>query len=247
MAIHVFGDSHAKWCFRNIKECVLHLQGPVTMHRIGRDGIDFLDLRSFDVEEKDTAVFVFGEIDVRSHIGRQRDEKGRTLAEILDTLAENYIETILRNRENYNHLQCIVFAVIPPTHNKREENPEFPFYGSIEDRIQITKELNKRLIRNCLNHNISVLNVYDLYCTEKGDLKEIYVDVVVHIRTKYNRPIRKELYKILKNPSADSHKISAGEKRFHLFYLWLITLRPRLKKFLKNISFFSFCGHIHFP
>jgi hypothetical protein len=235
MAIHVFGDSHAKWCFRNIKECVIHLLGPITMHRVGRDGIDFLDLRNHDVLEKDVAVFVFGEIDVRSHIGRQRDEKGRTLDEILDALAKNYIGTVLRNRENYNQLQCIVFAVIPPTHNKEEENPEFPFFGSIEDRVQITRELNKRLIQGCLNHGISVLNVYDLYCTEKGDLKEIYVDVVVHIRTKYNRPIKKQLNKILKNPAGESHEFSAGEKQFHLFYLWLITLRPRLKKFLKNI------------
>lgn len=237
MAIHVFGDSHAKWCFRNIKGCVIHLLGPITMHRVGRDGIDFLDLRKFDVGEKDTAIFVFGEIDVRSHIGRQRDVKGRTLDEILDALVNNYIETVLRNRENYNQLQCIVFAVIPPTHNKEKENPDFPFFGSIEDRVQITRELNKRLIQGCLNHGISVLNVYDLYCTKKGDLREIYVDVVVHIRTKYNRPIRKLLNKILENPTGESHEISAGEKRFHLFYLWLITLRPRLKKFLKNIFF----------
>jgi hypothetical protein len=235
MAIHVFGDSHAKWCFRNIEGCVIHPLGPITMHRVGRDGLDFLDLRNFGVEEKDTAVFVFGEIDVRSHTGRQRDEKGRALDEILDTLSKNYIETVLRNRENYNQLQCIVFAVVPPTHNKEKENPEFPFFGSIEDRVKITRELNKRLIQGCLNHSISVLNVYDLYCTEKGDLREIYVDVVVHIRTKYNRPIRKQLNKILNNPAVESHKISAREKRFHLFYLWLITLRPRLKRFLKNI------------
>jgi hypothetical protein len=72
--IHVFGDSHVSE-FSNIPGCLLHYVGPITMHRIGRDGLNFLDMTSYGVQENEVAIFVFGEIDCRCHIGKQRDKQ----------------------------------------------------------------------------------------------------------------------------------------------------------------------------
>src|SRR5579872_2784969 len=88
--IYVYGNSHAA-SFAEIPGCIIKWTGPTTMHRIGRDGLSFLDLRMKEIEEGATIVFVYGEIDVRCHIGKQRDLFGRKQDEIIDSLARNYL------------------------------------------------------------------------------------------------------------------------------------------------------------
>lgn len=194
--VHVFGDSHSKKGFSTIKGCKVHRLGPITMHRIGRDSLSFLDVAKFDVKENDTAVFVFGEIDVRCHIGKQRDLKGRDLDDIIDTLVKRYLATILENRNAYASLHCVVFAVIPPTNGAY--NPKFPIHGTLEDRISITKKLNAKLAEECAKNDVALINVYDDFATPRGDLLPHLSDGTVHIEPKYNGPIRTQLSNLLK-------------------------------------------------
>lgn len=140
--IHVVGDSHAVFCFTGKKsgnindfsykdhtvQFSINWLGPITMHRIGRDGLSFLNITQFNVIENDIMIFVFGEIDVRCHIGKQRDFGGRNMDEILQCLVKNYCETIIKNRSLYQTVHCVVVNVVPPSDNGF--NPEFPHYGT---------------------------------------------------------------------------------------------------------------------
>lgn len=187
-SIHVIGDSHS-WEFRGIPGCMEHYLGPVTMHRMGRDR---LDAAHFSVNPGDAVVLAFGEIDVRCHIGRQRDHNERSLDEIIYTLATNYLEQIASAFPNIN---LIVYSVTPPS--DIVNNREYPIYGSLEDRVNITQLLNQALKLLAPRYGIDFLDVYDDYADEQGVLCVDLSDHNVHIHPAHNGAIRNKLFEIL--------------------------------------------------
>lgn len=195
LPIFVFGDSHSK-AFEGIFGCRVNHIGPITMHRIGRDGLQILDIRNHGVTNGAMAIFIFGEIDVRCHIGKQRDEKERDLDEIIDTLAQNYIRTILENYSLYESLHIVVCSVTPPS--DFAFNPDYPRYGLIEERTLISQKLNKALATLCNAYNIEFLDVYDHYAAPDGSLRFEISDRNVHIRADCNQEIREKLWEIAK-------------------------------------------------
>ena len=58
--------------------------GHVTMHRIGRDSLSYFNIKDYSVQENVYVVFVFGEIDVRCHIGRIADQKFLKLDDVIN-------------------------------------------------------------------------------------------------------------------------------------------------------------------
>jgi hypothetical protein len=206
--VYVVGDSHAAFCFGATRDLLseermiynygslrlpfaIYWLGPITMHRVGREGLSFLDIRRFGVKEGDVIIFVFGEIDVRCHIGKQRDCEERSLDEIINSLAENYIATIIANKKFYARVIAVVFNVIPPFPGTY--NAEYPFYGTLEDRVSITYKLNATLAKLCKLHNILFLNIYDEYCNSAGDLNQALSDGGLHIGKPHNRLIKDKL------------------------------------------------------
>jgi hypothetical protein len=216
--VYIFGDSHASFCFResavlqkkesfelpvtiNEKSLkipfIIHWLGPITMHRVGRDGLQFLNVKNFNVQEDDIVVFVFGEIDVRCHIGKQRDLKKRKLTEIIDELAAKYICTIKENQKQFEELACIVCCIIPPIDGLGRNNPEYPFYGELSDRIDIARRLNQKLQILCTKKNLLFLDFYDLYADFQGALNVLFADPIIHIDSIYNRGIKKKLIELV--------------------------------------------------
>lgn len=193
-SIHIFGDSHAAE-FSEIPNCTVHWLGPITMHRVGRDSVTFLHLPSHGIQEGQIVIFTFGEIDARCHIGRQRDLFNRNLEEIIDTLVKSYIDTILINRSLYQKLTCIVFSVTPPTNYNF--NPQYPYYGTIEDRVIITQMLNNKLLEICKYFNIPFLDVYKDYANSDGTLNISFSDGTVHIHSAHHQFISNKLHQIL--------------------------------------------------
>jgi hypothetical protein len=192
--VHVFGDSHSQE-FKLVPGCKINWLGAITMHRVGRDGLNFINIRNFGVQEGDTVVYVFGEIDARVWIGKQRDEQFRNVYEVINTLATNYIRTILDNQKLYLHLKSVVYSVTPPSN--LGFNPDYPFYGTLQDRVFITKVLNGRLKELCFQSNIYFLDVYDDYATGDGALNFYLSDGSVHLNEKFNIPIVAKLNEIL--------------------------------------------------
>jgi hypothetical protein len=214
--VHVFGDSHSIACFRDGSRGLsfeltgndhifiyndfkipfsIHWIVDKTMHGVGKDGLNTLDIKKYNVLENDIVVFVFGEIDVRCHIGRQRDQKKRCLEEIINTLVNNYVATINENRVFYNNINCVIMSVLPPTN--RGFNHAFPYYGTIEDRVNITKKLNSKLKEACLLNNIKYLDVYYLYADSNGSFNKALGDQSVHVGLNKNYPIKEALAKLI--------------------------------------------------
>jgi hypothetical protein len=189
--IFVVGDSHVTE-FDGIPMMSTHYLGPMTMHRVGRDQLSAVNIKQYGVKDHDCVVFAFGEIDVRCHIGKQRDLENRTLAEIMHTLVYKYLEAILKNKEQFHHLNCIVYGITPPT--DVVNNPEYPRYGPLEERVQLTKQMNGLLESACLQYGIKFLHVYDDFADENGALNKDLSDGNVHIGSHCNDPIKNKLY-----------------------------------------------------
>ena len=204
--IHVIGDSHCRE-FIGIENTVPHHIGPITMHRVGRDGIAALDFRVYQVQENDIVILSFGEIDVRCHIGKQRDLKNRELEEVIDTLLYQYLQTVRQCRSFYENIEVILYTVTPPT--DQIDNPEFPKYGSIEDRIFISKLFNRKLEKMCSSNGLKLLDVYDDYADETGALNVILSDANVHISE--NRALRERLNMLIPNLKRTLKRRSAIE------------------------------------
>lgn len=216
--LHIFGDSHGSFCFReghylqrletfdlpvtiNKKSLnfpfIIHWLGPITMHRVGRDGLEFLNVKSYGVRENDIVVFVFGEIDVRCHIGKQRDLKKRTLDEILDTLVEQYMSAVKANQQTFENITCVITNVIPPIDGANRNDPNYPFYGTLSERVMITRLLNQKLKFACAQKDFLFLDFYDLFTNQDGSLSEKYSDTRVHIDYIYNKLIKKKLFELI--------------------------------------------------
>lgn len=197
--IHVFGDSHTV-AFTGIPNVHIHWLGAITMHRVGRDGLDFLNNTSFGVQQNDYVVFVFGEIDVRWHIGKQRDFKFRSIDEILNTLVTKYIKTIKDYRIQYQNIHLIVYSIVPPTNNY----PHPQIYGTLEDRIEITQKLNAKLLEACKKENLRFLDVYNDYALPDGSLNLTLSDGTLHIGIPFNQALAYRLNQIIYQNLSDT-------------------------------------------
>lgn len=198
--IYVFGDSHASFNHRFVRDTEFTASNQITvlfkiranpsltMHQVGRDGLKALNLFKLGVRPGDVVIFDFGEVDCRTNIGKQRDLYHRELTEIIDTLATKYFATIIANRHLIPDLSCAVMSVLPPS--DRGNNPQVPFHGQLSDRVQITKLLNQRLKELCQQHQLIFIDIYDLYRTPDGSLDHELSDGGVHVNPTFNRPIK---------------------------------------------------------
>jgi len=173
--------------------------GPITMHRVGRDNIDF---SRYGVSRNDVLVTVFGEIDVRVHIKDQISVYKRDKQEVIWTLAKNYIQTILNNRQR---IGCdIVVCGVAPAYGSQQvtsrseifKQTKWPRVGKLEERIQFTKMLNSALKRLCKANNLLFFDHYDVYVDKKGAFFPKFTDSV-HVRLKFNEYLKKQLVKTL--------------------------------------------------
>jgi hypothetical protein len=202
--IHIIGDSHSHsfinlgylehyWATEYKNKLILvpykiHWLGPVTMHRIGRDGLSYFNVKNLDVQENDDVITVFGEIDVRCHIGRIADLKNLDLDFLINKLSHDYIQTIIRNREQFNKINFIVFNVLPPT--KFYSNQYFPYYGTLENRIFITNKLNAKLKELCQKFNFQFIDIYDLYTDNEGKLNLLLGNDDPHLNPYHTNQIK---------------------------------------------------------
>lgn len=191
MDVFVFGDSHAHALFSEVDFCEVHWLGPITMHRVGRDGFDAMNLPGCGLHGGDIAVFVFGEIDVRVHIGRQCDEQGHSFSEEVARLASGYIQAILGLKTQFPNLQPVVSLVIPPT--DKGSDPQYPFYGRLTERVMITDLLNTQLRALCARHNLLVLDVNTPFRAADGSLRPECSDGHVHVRSSFGPVVQQIL------------------------------------------------------
>lgn len=170
-AVFVFGDSHAHAMFRNHPGVHTIYYYGCTMHAIGRDGLDFLRFEHFGAEDGDEVVFLFGEIDARVHIERQRRVRGRAIEEVVATLVDAYVAAIDAKVASYRRLGVTVAATLPPSNDPRlVSDPGLAPEGSIADRIDATRRINAALRPAVERRGYRYLDLHGLYAGPDGSL-----------------------------------------------------------------------------
>lgn len=213
--IHIFGDSHASFCFSNERTAIprdeqslfyynnipilfaIHWLGAKTMYSIGKNGLNAVNLKNFGIENNDVVVFVFGEIDARCHIGKQRDENNRELDEVIETLVINFLNTLNQNKLMFQKLHYVIMSIMPPTDNIY--NVCLPYHGTLEDRVTITQKINKKLYELSNTYEFDFFDIYSLYATLTGELDITKSDKVVHVNSLYNDQIKKNVLDMLQD------------------------------------------------
>lgn len=177
--IHTFGDSHSSYGWSNIPDLQTHHLGPILCFSIGRDGIQIRDGQG--VHSGDTVIFCFGEIDCRCHIQKHITES-TSYHNIIDGIVENYVKRIKEAVEGL-HLRTALYNVVPPIqkHNT-EENPQYPYLGTDEERKAYVLYFNQKLKQKCEEYEFLFFNVYEKYTDENGYLNKSLSDGNVHIR-----------------------------------------------------------------
>jgi hypothetical protein len=183
--IYIYGDSHARFGFKNMKLDYLDSHcSSITMFRIGRDNVIINFNRDMMIYENDTIVLSYGEVDCRCHIQRQIDNGGNE-DDIINGLVNNFFLTIRNNI--VKKCKVIIVGVIPPTKQHDYESihgpilHEFPFAGTDEDRVRYTNKVNKKLEEYAKQYNYIYFNPYSYYAREDGTLKHELSDTTVHL------------------------------------------------------------------
>jgi hypothetical protein len=193
MALHVFGDSHSEF-FARLPGVHIHHIKAKTMYGLCKEtainGKPF-DVREFGVEKGDITLYVFGEIDVRTHLGRIRDTQKIPQEKLLDDLVKNFLELVKTNA-TLSGAKVILSSVVPPS--DLTVNPNYPYYGTLEDRVQLQKELNRRLSLA----GYPYLDYAHLYSKSDGSIDHRYSDGHVHLRPEYSDRAISLLFKVLK-------------------------------------------------
>lgn len=183
--IHIYGDSHARSNFVNLKwPHHNHSQSSVTMFHVGfkRHIYGFVPEH---LDQNNTFVFNYGEVDCRCHIERQR-LLGREVHEIEQTLVNDYINMIKNTITQYKRI--VIVAILNPMRRLEYEtihgpiDHEFPFVGDDGTRVTYTKQMNALLKTACETHGFIFFDPFgDYYCRDDGTLKFEISDTIVHV------------------------------------------------------------------
>jgi hypothetical protein len=180
MVIHTFGDSHSYNGWNGIPNVQIHHLGPKLCFSIGRDGITINE--GYNVNDGDTVIFCFGEIDCRCHIHKHISES-TDYKQIIDTIINNYFIKIKNAVDVYNNLKIVIYNVVPPIQKYNTvENSEYPFLGTDEERKSYVLYFNEKLKQKCVEYNFCFFNIYDNYIDSNGFLNKSLSDNNVHIR-----------------------------------------------------------------
>jgi len=178
--IFVYGDSHGEFSFKNLRlPHVLRVEYSKTMHGIGKSRV----IPKFDAREhtpESTLCFVFGEVDCRCHIKRQKDA-GRDEDEIVRELVNGYFNTILQSIITFKKI--VIVGVIPPARYKDfPHDGEWPVLGTDEERVRFTSKVNGLIEQISNQNNLIYFNPYDYYTREDGTFKYEFSDDILHLK-----------------------------------------------------------------
>lgn len=180
MRIHTIGDSHSHYAWP--ESVTPHHLGAILCYSFGQEKLDRCDLRDFDIENGDTIIFCFGEIDCRAHI-HKHITADRGYESIIDELVDNYFEAIELNITTSElELHKIgVFNVVPPNNGgtRNHDWSGISRAGNLRKRFVIY--FNQRLAEKCQEYGYWFVDVYDKYTDVNGWLDTRLSDNHMHI------------------------------------------------------------------
>jgi len=183
MALLTLGDSHALFCYAGVAGARIYWRGPVTMHRVARDGIGSVTPGNFRPSKSDVVVLSFGEIDCRAHIPKiASDRQTTTRAETL-ALCDRFERAFVKFERKYP-ARFAISCVVPPS----KEGLLTKFYRSteecFEDAIAIRDTMNSRLAEMA-----PLIDFRDSFRSLGGGLLAEVSDGLMHIDSRKSQPI----------------------------------------------------------
>ncbi|MCK8780185.1 hypothetical protein M0654_09330 [Rhizobium sp. NTR19] len=193
MRLHVCGDSHSAYCFDRFENAVIKWLGPLTMHRAARDAEQIIRPLLSDVEADDIVVFILGEIDIRCHLIPVAERSGSSVDDEAAKLAHRYVLAISQLIGPSN----AAVIVQPPYPADRRSNPELPFIGSLQHRIDTHQALSKHLMLAADAAGLHYLPFPRKYADARGGLRRKFSDDGVHIMPVEAAALAKSLSSLL--------------------------------------------------
>ena len=180
MSIYTIGDSHS--C-NGWNEIIQHHLGPVLCYNFGKERLNRCDIRNFNMKDGDTIIFCLGEIDCRCHIHKHITNI-ITYKDIINNIVNNYFKAIELNIaiSQIKFKNICVYNVVPPIQKyNTNENPDYPYLGTDEERKKYVLYFNEKLKEKCIENKYIFFNIYDKYIDEYGFLRKDLSDGNVHI------------------------------------------------------------------
>lgn len=213
--VAVIGDSHAGFLtghsLRPVStspDCQLLTiwMGPKLMHSIAREGFRFSVRQrvALLVHRVTIIIFVFGEIDVRVHLAKRKQERTA-----LQEWVAAYVE---RARSLAKTLNCseIIFLAPPPPSDSGCDNAEFPRSGSLAERVAVRQQLTRNLIKAAEatgDLKMSVFDVGPYLSSEAGVLASDLTDDGVHLNLKGRKHAWQAVVRAHPNLASFTHRI----------------------------------------
>lgn len=198
--INVIGDSHCvffsdknigipDWSFHGINFFsgknynVFHI-GPVLAYNLNKTGthsrgnekVTYLLQKNY-IKKNAVILCCFGEIDIRVHVLKQAEQQNKTPENIMDGIIKNYLDFLLKLKQTN-----IVYVWGPiASQSDRMNNPEYPIYGSMEQRNKATKYFNEKLKEVCTENQIGFLSVFNDLIDDNFRTKYEYYCDEVHL------------------------------------------------------------------
>jgi hypothetical protein len=158
------------------------------MHRVGRDQAWFLRRTERSRGLHSSLFLLFGEIDVRVHLGRIAARDNVPVDMLVDDLVERYLDAIDHARSGRMVTICGIIPVA--TDEMIARTHWLPASGTSEERVVIARRLNQCLRAGCLARGFTYCEPYGRYADERGFLREELSDGNVHLSINHAGPMK---------------------------------------------------------
>lgn len=181
--IHTIGDSHSNNGWNS--SIIRHWIGPKLCYSFGRDRLKLINLNNLNINDGDIVIFCLGEIDCRSNIHKYVKKNNSDYKKNIENIIVNYEEAIKETINNFKFKlkKVCIYNVVPPVKkNDTDENNDYPYLGSDEERNSYVLYFNNLINKICNKNNWIFFNTYKNYSDIDGFLNKKLSDGNVHIK-----------------------------------------------------------------
>ena len=167
--IHTVGDSHSRFGWSSIDGVVVHHVGPKLLYTFSKNYKELLDINNFGLQDGDSLVFCFGEIDCRNHIHTHSKKIG--YEKIISNLVKRYVNAIKDLTVDFENIKIAIYMIPPPASKRHGIVPQhhlFPERGTEQERLTYVKFMNLQFQKACEENGFLFVDVYDDYSDEDG-------------------------------------------------------------------------------
>ena len=143
------------------------------------------------IPKKSVLLFCFGEIDIRCHLIKQSIKQNKPVLFVVRECVERYLDFI-------NQIVLLDFKVIvlAPTPTSNNYDPEYPYYGTMEERNSCTILFNEILQKKCAQFAMDYICINKYLINKKGLTKSEYFFDALHLSTLSLVFVKKELFRL---------------------------------------------------